>query len=71
MGIDIRLPIGAMFSLIGSLLILYGHFGPQEIYQRSLGININVRWGIVLLAFGVIMFLSSWLRQKGQGKLNL
>lgn len=55
MGLDIRMPIGLMFTIVGAMLIGFGFFGPQEIYQRSLGINVNVRWGLVLLAFGVIM----------------
>lgn len=57
MGLDIRVPIGLMFTIVGVMLIGFGFFGPQEIYQRSLGINVNVRWGLVLLAFGVIMAL--------------
>jgi hypothetical protein len=59
MGLDIRLPIGLLFSLLGLLLAGYGLLGDQAIYQRSLGININLRWGLVLLAFGVLMLLLS------------
>jgi len=55
MGLDIRLPIGLMFSLFGLLLVLYGFVGDKTIYQRSLGININLWWGAVLLVFGVVM----------------
>jgi uncharacterized membrane protein len=57
MGLDIRTPIGVMFSLLGALLTLYGVFGPQEIYAKSLGIRINLWWGLVMLAFGVIMLV--------------
>jgi hypothetical protein len=55
MGLDIRLPIGAMFTLFGLLLVVYGLFGDKAIYQRSLGININLEWGAVLLIFGLVM----------------
>lgn len=55
MGLDIRLPIGAMFTLFGLLLTLYGLIGDKSIYQRSLGINVNVGWGAVLLIFGLVM----------------
>lgn len=55
MGLDIRLPIGLMFSIFGLLLTGVGLFGDQSIYQRSLGINMNLWWGIVMLAFGLIM----------------
>lgn len=57
MGIDIRLPIGAMFTLVGLLLVVYGLVGDRSMYQRSLGININLWWGAVLLIFGVVMLL--------------
>ncbi len=58
MGLDIRLPIGLMFALLGALLALFGLFtGGGEMYrQHSLGININLWWGIAMLAFGAVMF---------------
>jgi len=55
MGLDIRLPIGFLFSIFGVLLIGYGALSDPAIYQRSLGININLGWGGVMLVFGVIM----------------
>lgn len=57
MGIDIRLPIGFVFALVGILLIAFGAASNSAIYQRSLGINVNLDWGLVLLAFGIIMVL--------------
>jgi hypothetical protein len=56
-GIDIRLPIGLVFAVVGILMIAFGAASDSAIYQRSLGINVNVYWGLVLLAFGVIMAL--------------
>jgi len=41
MGLDIRLPLGLMFVIVGVLLTVYGFTGDPAIYQRSLGININ------------------------------
>ena len=55
MGLDIRLPIGLMFSLFGLLLVIYGAVSDKAIYQRSLGINVNLGWGVVLLVFGAVM----------------
>ena len=55
MGLDIRLPIGAFFALIGLVLTGYGLLGDKAIYQQSLGINVNLGWGVVLLVFGLIM----------------
>ena len=62
MGLDIRWPIGLMFSLIGILMVAYGLFtgSNSEIYQRSLGMNVNLYWGLLLLAFGVSMLTLAW-----------
>jgi hypothetical protein len=57
MGLDIRMPIGLMFSALGVMLTLFGLFSDKRIYEKSLGININFIWGLVLLAFGIIMLL--------------
>ena len=55
MGLDIRLPIGAFFALIGLVLFGYGLVGDKAIYQQSLDINVNLEWGLVLFIFGLIM----------------
>ena len=52
MGLDIRWPIGLMFTLIGALLTGYGAIKPAV--SVSLAININLVWGVVLLVFGLI-----------------
>jgi hypothetical protein len=69
MGLDIRWPIGLMFSLVGVLLTLQGFVSRAnvEMYQRSLGININLRWGLVLLVFGVFMLVMAWRGSKRPG----
>jgi hypothetical protein len=55
--LDLRLPMGLMFSLVGAILTLYGLFtwGSEEYVKRSLGINVNVCWGVALLLFGLAM----------------
>ncbi len=56
MGLDIRTPIGLMFGIFGLLLTGYGLFTRgSDVYQRSLGYNVNLEWGIVLLVFGGAM----------------
>ena len=62
MGLDLRWPIGLMFSLIGALLVLYGLItkSNSELYARSLGLNINLIWGLVLLVFGGAMLFLAW-----------
>jgi putative Mn2+ efflux pump MntP len=55
MKLDLRLPIGLMFSIFGAILTLYGLASDRAIYERSLGVNVNLWWGLVLLAFGLVM----------------
>lgn len=55
MRLDLRLPIGLLFSLFGVILVVYGLVSDSGLYTRSLGINVNLWWGLVLLAFGLIM----------------
>lgn len=57
MGLDIRWPIGLMFTLIGALLAAFGLVKSAE--STSLGININLIWGLVLLVFGALMLLGA------------
>jgi hypothetical protein len=56
MGLDIRLPIGMLFTIFGIMLIFFGLFSNPALYAQSLGININLNWGVILLIFGAIMF---------------
>jgi hypothetical protein len=57
MRLDIRLPIGLMFAILGALLSVSGLLADKSVFQPSLGININLWWGIVMLVFGVVMLL--------------
>ena len=60
MGLDIRIPLGALFSLLGALLAGYGLIGGEALARRSLGINIDLWWGVVLLVFGAAMLALAW-----------
>jgi len=62
MGLDLRWPIGLMFSLIGALLVIHGLLNGShpEVYARSLGININLYWGLLLVIFGGAMLTLAW-----------
>lgn len=55
MRVDLRLPTGGMFAIVGAMLVVYGLASDDAIYDRSLGINVNLCWGLVLLAFGLVM----------------
>ena len=57
MGLDIRLPIGGMFAVTGLLLTIYGVMtgADARMYERATGVNINLWWGLAMLAFGLVM----------------
>jgi protein-S-isoprenylcysteine O-methyltransferase Ste14 len=65
MTFDLRLPIGLMFSVFGAMLTVFGLMSSKTIYERSLGINVNLWWGIVLLLFGVLMLLFAMRKNTG------
>ncbi len=61
MGLDIKIPIGLMFAILGLLLTVFGLVtsGDTELYERSLDININLWTGICMLIVGVLMLVTA------------
>ena len=59
MGLDIKLPIGLMFGILGLMLAIYGLVtaSNEEMYRQSLHVNINLWVGISMFVFGVIMLI--------------
>ena len=66
MGIDIKFPIGLMFTILGLFLTIYGLFtnGDMALYSKSLGINVNLWSGCGMLVFGSIMLFFAWKSSK-------
>jgi uncharacterized membrane protein len=64
--VDIRMPIGLMFSILGLIISVYGivTISNTEMYQKSLGININIIMGVVMLIFGLIMLYFARRKKK-------
>jgi hypothetical protein len=60
--LDIRLPIGFLFSLLGLILFIEGLVtsGNVEMYRKSLGINVNLWCGLGMLVFGGLMLFYAW-----------
>jgi hypothetical protein len=56
---DLRLPIGGLFVVLGVILGIFGVMtnGDTVMYQRSGGMNINLIWGGVMLAFGALFLV--------------
>jgi hypothetical protein len=57
MQLDLRIPIGLMFGIFGLILAGVGLFGSPELTAKSLGINMNLWWGVALLVFSAVMLL--------------
>jgi len=68
MNLDIRLPIGILFSLLGAILASYGFLGDALRNEQSLGVNLNLGWGLVLLVFGLVMFVFGGRAMREAGK---
>jgi len=66
MGLDIKIPIGLMFTILGLILTILGLVtaGNTEMYEQALGYNINLFSGIIMLVFGCYMLFTSRLFKK-------
>lgn len=64
--VDIRIPIGLMFTIIGILISVFGFFtmSNAEMYQKSLGFNVNIIMGVLMLVFGLIMLYFARRKKK-------
>jgi hypothetical protein len=72
--LDIRIPIGLMFSILGAILLVFGAvswYTNRTIYEvHSFGINVNLAWGCVLLAFGIFMLMLAYVASQRSKKRN-
>jgi membrane-bound ClpP family serine protease len=53
--VDLRWPIGIIFTIYGVILIVFGALASPAIFEKSMGVNIDVWWGLALLVFGLFM----------------
>ena len=58
MGLDIRVPLGLVFLIIGGIMGIFGIFTHADtaLYAKSLGMNINLDWGGIMFVFGAIKY---------------
>jgi len=59
MQLDVRLPVGLMLGIMGLLLAAHGLVSDPSIYTKSLGVNINLVWGLVLVAVSMCLLALS------------
>lgn len=65
MGLDIKIPIGLMFSIFGIILTIFGIVTNGDVmYEQSLDHNINLWSGIFMIVFGGAMLAVSDLFKK-------
>jgi hypothetical protein len=64
--LDLKLPIGWLLSAYGALLTIYGLLTKKEMYAISLGINLNLIWGVLMLAVGGAFLLAAFLKRGGR-----
>jgi hypothetical protein len=66
MDMDIRIPIGLLFAILGLILFAFGLYSMNdtELYARSLGRNINLWTGVAMLVFGGLMLFFSIKKNK-------
>lgn len=64
--VDIRIPIGLMFTIIGVIISIMGlvTISDTEMYQKSLGVNVNLFMGALMLIFGLIMLFFAFRKKK-------
>ena len=68
-GMDIRLPMGLMFCIIGAMIAVYGIATLGDpMYDRSAHINVNICWGSTLFLFGLALLGLVWWASKSEKK---
>ena len=65
--LDLKLPIGWLLSAYGLLLGIYGLATNKEMYQKSLGFNLNLVWGVLMLVIGAGFLLAAFLKKGKDG----
>jgi hypothetical protein len=61
--LDLKLPIGWLLSAYGVLLTVYGLLTKKEMYAISLGINLNLIWGLVMIVIGATFLFTAYLKR--------
>jgi len=56
---DLRLIIGRLLFVIGILLVMAAKLAPASIRSELFGVNLNLAWGIVLMASGGLFIFTA------------
>lgn len=60
MNLDLRVPLGLLFALLGVILVIQG----LAVGTLVLGFNVNLVWGAVMVVFGgITLYLGRAIRE--------
>jgi len=62
--LDLKLPIGWLLGFYGVLLTGYGLATKPEMYAISLGLNLNLIWGILMIAISGAFLFTAYVKRK-------
>jgi membrane-bound ClpP family serine protease len=62
--LDLKLPLGGLLSFYGLIMVVYGLLSGKEAYEKSLGINLNLFWGALILVIGAALLLSAFRKPR-------
>jgi len=62
--LDLKMPLGGLLSFYGLLLFGYGLVSDSAMYEKSLGMNLNLAWGILMLAVGLVFVVMHFAKKK-------
>jgi hypothetical protein len=61
---DLKIPLGSLLGFYGLLLLLYGIFGPSDIYSKSFQIDVNAIWGALMMVIASVFLISAYAGRK-------
>ncbi len=61
---DLKIPLGTLLTFYGILLLLYGILGPSDIYDKSLHLNVNLMWGVLMIVVGGAFLLTAYFAKR-------
>jgi hypothetical protein len=61
---DLKIPLGSLLGFYGVLLLLYGIFGPSDIYEKCLHLNVNLEWGILMIVVSLAFLVAAYAGRK-------
>jgi len=66
---DLRVPSGSFFTLVGLILLGMGVFAP-ETRAALITVNVNLYSGVGMLVFGLFLLLLAWRATRLEKRSN-